>query len=246
MKVDPDLLWKSNKPAPLVYLVPGGSGTRRLTGMRGFQSTAGFFYLHGYSCYIGETAGQDGRRGVFPLERCLEDSLAIVGQLRRELDPDGVIIFASCSGGTIGTHLATQLSDVRSLILWETPPHYPMSMRKKFAARAPSSDVRLSADFVEEYLKTTEAAPDVECPVLIGYGDATDPPVCTEEDIHQLAESFTQADEVERLKIPGADHNLTRGSDVARLRKLLRRVKEFIGHSADSKEEATLRSPVPA
>jgi len=119
-------------------------------------------------------------------------------------------------------------------------------MRKKFAARAPSSDVRLSADFVEEYLKTTEAAPDVECPVLIGYGDATDPPVCTEEDIHQLAESFTQADEVERLKIPGADHNLTRGSDVARLRKLLRRVKEFIGHSADSKEEATLRSPVPA
>lgn len=236
--INPELLWDGGKNAPLVFLIPGGTGTRRPT-FRGYESTASYFWLHGFSCYIDETAGQDGREGVFSMERCLDESREKLSQLQTLLSPSRTILFASCSGGTIAAYLAAEFQNVHSLILWETMPRYLPLVREWFMGRAKDSGVSLSENFLGEYIETADVTSKVRCPVLVMYGDGSDPVVVTEEEVKIVAESLTHAKSVELFKISGADHNVPRGSSAKLLNDLLEKAMLFI-QQVDTFREAPL------
>lgn len=227
--IDQTLLWKGAQHAPLIFIIPGGTGSQRSQGMPGFNIIPEYFQRLGFSCYLGETAGQDERKGVFSLQRCLNENREAVKELIDELDPTGIVLFASCSGGTIATYLAAEVDTTHSLILWESLPRYSAESREGFVARAPAKGIRLAKGFLDEYLETVDAAPRVRCSVLLLHGDSEGSQV-QEEDVRELARHFTQAEELRLVKIPGADHNLTRGSNLEILDQVLDHICEFLEH----------------
>ncbi len=225
--INPGLLWKGVEGAPLMVIYPGGTGSRRPI-MRGFDAMAGHFWMRGFSCYIGEVGGQDGHPGAFSVQRAVDESRLTLASLRDSLRPSATCLFGSCSGGTIATWLAGENSLVDLLILYETLPAYPTTSAIEFGERAKASGVKLADAYMEEYLDTEQASPKVICPVLLLCGDASAPPVVTEEDIQRLATGFTKARFVETWTIAGANHNATRGSDLPKLWDILARIDAAI------------------
>ena len=225
--IDQTLLWKSAQHAPLMFIIPGGTGSQRSQGMPGFNIIPEYFQRRGFSCYLGETAGQDGRGGVFSLQRCLTENREAVRELIDKFDSTEVVFFGSCSGGAVATHLAAEVDQTHTLILWETLPRYTAGSREGFIERALSKGIRLADGFLDELVDPVDVAPKVRCPVLLFHGGDEHSHI-QEEDVQELAGHFTRAEEVRLVKIPGADHNLTRGSDIGLLHELLGRVEKLI------------------
>jgi len=210
-----------------MVIYPGGSGSRRPS-MRGLDAIAAFFWMRGFSCYIGEVEGQDGRSGEFSIARAVNESRETLNYLRNLLSPQSICLFGSCSGGTVATWLASEPSQADFLVLYETLPWYSDDNKNTFVARAPTSGIQLSPNFIDEYLDTADASPRVTCPVLLLHGDTCTPPVVTIDDMNQLAASFTSASKLEMSLVKGADHNVTRGSALTPLNDLLQVVESFI------------------
>lgn len=61
-----ELLWIRESGAPLMVLIPGGTGSGRAS-TPGYAASARFFWLRGYSCYIAGTAEHDGNPGLFSI-----------------------------------------------------------------------------------------------------------------------------------------------------------------------------------
>jgi pimeloyl-ACP methyl ester carboxylesterase len=215
------LLWSNGKGAPLVFLIPGGTGSSRDV-MPGFPATAGFFWLRRGTSYIAETAGQDGNHGAFSIKRCFEECRSVLRELQEELAPDRIFVFGSCSGGTVATHLAAEMN-VAKLILWESFPRYNESSQRDFISRA-KGRISLSERFLEESLNAIDRAHEVTCPVLCLYGINGPSPIFNEQHVAELEATFTSAATFQRHQFEGASHNLTRGDDPELLLKLL----EFI------------------
>lgn len=211
-----------------MVIYPGGSGSRRPY-MRGFDAIAAHFWMQGFSCYIGEVSGQDGHQGEFSIQRAVNESLETLRSLQDLLLPSSLYLFGSCSGGTIATCMASEFPLVDGIILFETLPKYDDSGKYEFVSRAQASGVKLSPNFMQEYIDTADIAPRVKCPVLLLHGDASNPPAVTKENVQSLADSFTSASHVEVVSIKGADHNVTRGSMLQPLAKVMSEVDRFVG-----------------
>jgi hypothetical protein len=221
------LLWDNGLGAPLVVLIPGGTGAFKDSISLGYPASAGFFWLYGYSCYIASTAGQDGNPGVFSLSRCLDECRHTLSELANRLRPSQTILFGSCSGGTVATHLAAEnVADV--LFLWEALPRYDEQARCEFGLRA-RGRVALSERFAEENLDTVNAASSVHCPVFCLYGIEPQSALFLEKDADDLEYAFSSALSFTRFKLNGAEHTVTRGSDATQLRVLLEYVAEQAG-----------------
>src|SRR4051794_29854300 len=98
-----NLRWDGEMETPLVILIPGGTGTKRAS-MRGYEATAGYLWLRGYSCYLAETEGQDGAAGAFSLTRCLCECRQVIDEFTEQAPSRQIILCASCSGGAVATH----------------------------------------------------------------------------------------------------------------------------------------------
>jgi pimeloyl-ACP methyl ester carboxylesterase len=223
--IDKDL-WR-NGSSPLVFLLPGGTGTKRPE-MRGADAMAAMFWLYGYNAYVFAASGQDGRSGSYCMQQFLSEAQAILTALTNELAPSRIILFGSCAGGAIAGHLATQTDRETVLALWEAPVHYTDTDIHTFIARA---TVPLAGNFEETLVHLDSALPQIACPVLIAYG----PPVPSEsavfrhDDIQTTERALRRLSphQVERIFIPGSDHNLTRGSSPQALRTLVKCTYEF-------------------
>ncbi len=215
-----ELLFANQYGSPLIFLIPGGTGSKRIE-KRGYVATASYFWLRGYSAYIAETAGQDGNPGVFSLTRCLDECKSALKSLIQEYGPSRVILFGSCSGGTVATHLATDDDiEIDGLALWETLPVFEEPGRLEFVSRA-TGVVTLSDNFFGEYLETADKAGKVKCAVLSLYGDKQAPPVFFAKDAEEIKRIFSSAESLESHCFSGADHNLVRGTNPTLLHEIL-------------------------
>jgi dienelactone hydrolase len=212
------LLWSRGAGEPLVFLIPGGTGSAS-TSTRGYLASAGYLWLHGCSCYLAETAGQDQHPGAFSIARCLEECRQTLDALTARLAPSAVILFGSCSGGTVATHLAAE-REVDWLVLWETLPRYSESDKRAFVDRT-RGRVALSENFLGEYLATIDRSDRVTCPVLYAFGADTPQPLIESHHVDELETAFSTASIFERLAVEATDHNLPRGSNPAKLKELL-------------------------
>ena len=219
------LLWNNDPGAPLIILIPGGTGTCKKN-MPGFPASASYFWLRGFSCYISETAGQDGKPGLFSLKRCLEECKQIFDYLKKELLPSKTVLFGSCSGGTIATHLAADYK-VSNLFLWETLPVFYDLSRNTFVKRA-NGRVALSNNFLDEYIETVDRSGEVKCPVFCMYGINFPNPIFNHDDAKKLRKAFTKTVLFNDQSFEGASHNCTRGDNSALLFDLLNYVHKSL------------------
>ena len=224
--VHEDLIWRNEQKSPLVFLIPGGAGTRRAK-MAGYPASAGFFWLYGCSVYIAETSGQDGRDGVFSMKRSLIECEAALKEIARQLLPERVIIFGSCSGGAVATHLAASFP-TDMLILWETLPKHDQTTLREWKAKS-ESQVRFAENFFDECLDTADAARKVTCPTHVLYGEHPSPNFFTKDHVDELGALFSNATGFEARCFPGADHSLTRGTNPRILGDVLAHVVKHLG-----------------
>lgn len=220
-------LWSNGKGAPLVFLLPGGTGTKR-PAMRGFDAMAATFWMHGFSALIFIAPGQDGYHGTFSMQKCLDTAKSCLQALINDFNPSLVILFGSCSGGTLAAHLLNYVNVPVLLILWETPLCFAPEDTTEFVKRATAQGMVLADDFYTHPLHLKDVADSIVCPVLVGYGDATLPPIFNgKEDLDEIRVQMPHAG-VEGCLIHGADHNLTRGSNTSLLDKFLNIVLMFV------------------
>lgn len=213
-----------------MVIYPGGSGSRRPS-MRGFDAIAAHFWMMGFNCYIGEVSGQDGHPGEFSIQSAVDESRETLRSLLDLFSPSALFLFGSCSGGTIATCLASESPYTDCLVLFETLPQYADGGKYEFVSRAQAAGVKLTQNFIQEYIDTADLAPLVKCPVLLLHGDASNPPVVTVDDVKSLADSFSSASQVKVVAINGADHNVTRGSLLPQLAEIICKVERFIGNT---------------
>ena len=223
-------LWE-NKGTPLVFLIPGGAGTRRRT-MPGYPAMAGFFWLHGWSVYIAATAGQDGQPGVFSMKDCLDECVAKFDTLVPRLSPNSIVLFGACSGGTIATHLAAA-QPVDTLVIWETLPRYDRSFIQAWKAKT-GAEVAFSDGFLEECLDTVDSAGDVKAHVVNLYGRLPSKThYLSDDDVQSFKNGFGSAASFTSRGFEGADHNLPRGTNPRLLNDVLTVIISQLGSAEE-------------
>lgn len=121
-------LWKQQGSSPLILMISGITGTKKHQ-YPGYLAMAGFFWLHGPSCYITESSKQNGH-GYYSLKSCYDKCTQAIAELSVALFPSSIILFGCCSGATIATHLAANLT-LSLLLLYETWPEYPIVKNTK-------------------------------------------------------------------------------------------------------------------
>jgi len=222
-------LWE-NASAPLVFLLPGGTGTKRPE-MKGFDAMAAMFWLKGYSAYVFATSGQDGLPGEYCMQNFLREAQATLQALVAKLNPSCIVLFGSCAGGAIAGHLAARTDRSAILALWESPLHYTDSDVAVFVERTGQS-MPLAGNFTKTLVHLDSVIGQIKCPVLIVYGPPVPPKsaVFRHEDILKTESSLKllQPHQVEKIFLPGTDHNLTRGTDVKSLKFLVGAVCGFV------------------
>lgn len=229
-----DLLWRQAYQAPLIVLIPGGTGTQR-SRMPGYPAMAAWFWLHGYHAYIAETAGQDGHPGAFSLQRCHDECKAAIEALFAELEINGIILFGHCSGGTIAVHLAATFP-LQGLILYETLPHYAPESRLDFVSRT-KAIVAISEKFMDEYLETAEATQYISCPMLLLHGDISYDSAFNLTHKDRLLEKLVSTPSIHVRHINGGDHSFPRGTQPMLLKEMLLHVASFVDELTTKQEE---------
>lgn len=226
--LDPHMLWKGRTAAPLLLIIPGGSGTG-IPEKRGFEAIASEFWCHGFSCYISVAPGQDGIGGSLKMTEWLRVSREHLLTLREFFRPSAVVLLGSSGGGSIATHLAAaDLTRSDCLILWETPSCWSEECRGDLMKNAASKGVVLADDFFEHILESADKAQEVKCQVQFAFGDAKSLPF-VQDDVEDARKAFHRSfAETEFIQIPGADHGLTRGSNPILLRILTQQMLSFV------------------
>lgn len=235
-------LWSNGKGAPLAFLVPGGTGTKR-PAMKGYDAMASAFWLRGFSAQVFVSSGQDGRTGKYSMKGSLSEARSCLHELIDTLKPGIVILVGGCAGGALAAHLAPEISVRLLMTLWETPLVFSDESHREYVRRASQIGIPVADDYYSTTFNFIEAAPLVRCPVLFGYGSATNPPVFPPSDYARVEEALCNA-VIEECSIPGANHDLPRGSSSLFLDEYLARVFAFLsrhgvrGGGADSNGRA--------
>lgn len=224
-------LWDNGVGAPLVFLLPGATGTKRPE-MKGFDAMAAMFWLNGYSAYIFTTSGQDGLPGEWSLKNCLKEARISLESLVAKLNPSQIVLFGGCAGGTIAGHLATELPfEKTSLILWESLFCYTSEDVQALADRINQThEISLSPTYPDAiHLETV--VKKIKCPVLVAYGTPVEKApgrFChtdAEKTINGLGTPFHQ---VEKYFVPGGVHGLVQGKDPVLLKEFIAVACKFL------------------
>ena len=225
--MDETLLWKNREGAPLVYILPGGTGSHR-PASRGSDTIAAYFWSRGFSSYIGDTGGQDGRPGMFSLANCLSETRNTHQYLMQALTPSSVVYFASCSGGTVAAWMAAEDPLASAALLWEAPGYLRPESTAAFVERAASRGMQLSPQFGEEIFHLESAIPRLRLPIMFGYGHCRRGEAFTQNDLQRIRTAFSGYPQpFEEIHIPDADHSLTRGTNPELLHEVTARFYDF-------------------
>lgn len=225
-----ELLWQQEKTKPLIFMIPGATGTQKEK-FPGYPSMAGFFWLHGFSSYIASTSGQDSLKGYYTLQRCYDECATTLSELNDLLTPRKIVIFGRCSGGTVATHLAAHF-DPSLLILYESWPEYPVADRQAIATKM-EGRVNHAPNYLDEFIETKDAASSVTCPVLLLHGDIDNESLFTISQQQTLSNLFSNTSSKSTIHIKGADHSLPRGTNANLLRQTLERLLPLLEISQD-------------
>ncbi|MEW8051855.1 MAG: hypothetical protein AB2809_15925 [Candidatus Thiodiazotropha sp.] len=159
-------LWNAGVNAPLMFIVPGGSGTGHPQ-KRGFDALASYYFLKGWTAFISEVGGQNGRPGKLSLRRQLEESRNHLDILYSQLSPSKTVFLGASGGAVVAAVLAGKASTARALVMWEPHPYYSNEDQKKFIAWARNEGVPISDTFEEEVIHLMEVASSVTIPAML-------------------------------------------------------------------------------
>lgn len=162
-------LWDAGTGAPLMFIIPGGSGTEHPR-KRGFDVLASHYFLRGWTAFVSEVGGQNGRPGKLSLRRQLEESREYLNILSSKRTPGQVVLLGTSGGAVVATALADRSPIARALVMWEPHPYYSHEDQKKFIAWARQENVPIADTFKEEVFHLADVAPSVTSPTMLCYG----------------------------------------------------------------------------
>lgn len=216
-------LWE-NGSAPLVFLLPGATGTKRPQ-MRGFDAMAATFWLHGFNAYVFSAPGQDGNSGEYCTGNYLASARSCLRALSERCQPPIVILFGSCAGGIIAAHLASELPvNETLLVLWETMFHCTDADLHEIIDRLEETKGLTLAPSIIDIIHLSSVVGRIRCPVLIAFGPQRPVHAGTFRlsDVQLTLQGLsTPHNLVETRLIPNATHSATRGDSPLVLNELL-------------------------
>ena len=223
-------LWE-NGAAPLVFLLPGATGTKRPE-MKGFDAMAAMFWLYGYSAYVCATSGQDKIDGEWSLKGCLNEARTSLDALIAHLCPSFVVLFGSCAGGTIAGYLAAERPPENTrLILWESLFRYNAEDIQALEDRVKQRhEIVLSPTF-RDAIHLESVVEKIKCPVLIAYGAQVEkePGRFGHPDAEMTTKGLnTPFHQIEKYHVSGAEHSLTQGKNPVLLKNLITGACDFL------------------
>lgn len=218
--------WMNRAGSPLIFLVPGGTGTKR-PGMKGYDAIAASFWLRGYNVQVFVASGQDGAPGKYSMQGSLDEARACLHSIQELVVPSMVVLVGSCAGGVLAGHLVSESTIPALLALWETPLRFTSDNHEEFIRRASDVGISVTEDYFSKTLDFSDVAKSIASPVLVGYGNATNPPVFPASEYELIGHALTNA-RVEPCFLEGADHNLLRGSSPELLTSFIARLREFV------------------
>jgi len=198
-----------------MFLIPGGSGTDHPQS-RGFDVIAAQFFLSGWTVFLAETAGQNGRPGCLSVNQCILECRGYTKELIRDLRPSHIVLWGVCGGSVIACALACESIPIDAIVLWEPPPNFSQESRKEFANFSKDKGLVLSPDFTNEVTNLIDIAAQVSPPVLIQYGYEY-----PSDNLSILSQAFSNCSKFVTAFVPEATHSTPKSGDGFGLLKIL-------------------------
>lgn len=202
--VDFTRLWRNEGSSRLLYIVSGRTQEYQ-ENLPDLESIAAHFWQHGFSCYIDETALQEGHPDHYSMNRFLCEIREKVDQLKENLNPSGIVFLGLYNGGILATFLASEIKETQALILWNTPPRISSRSKERFFSQAFSFNLTFAPAVFSEYLEAMDASPKVACPVLVFSN--TPPDDRTQTSLQEFVKSFSKSQDIYPFQIAEENHS---------------------------------------